>query len=63
MQPTGKETLKQALISIAIGAVISFLTVLFQFGIEWLNSIPAEFPGAIVGMLRYVTKWKSNLLV
>ena len=51
-----KENLKQALISIAIGTAISVLTVLFQYVIEWLKNIPAEVPGAIVGMARYIAK-------
>lgn len=60
-QPSNWNSLKQALISIAVGAVISFLTVLFQFAIEWLNNIPAELPGAIVGMVKYLS-WTSSRL-
>ena len=51
-----KENLKQALISVAIGTVISVLTVLFQYVIEWLKHIPAEIPGAVVGMTKYLVK-------
>ena len=54
-----RENLKQALISIAIGTVISVLTVLFQYVVEWLQDIPAEVPGAVVGMLKYIG-WVSK---
>lgn len=49
-----KENLKQALISIIVGTAISALTVLFQHAVAWLNSIPAEVPGAVVGMAKYM---------
>lgn len=52
--------LKQAMVSILIGAAISFLTVLFQYTIGILQDIPAELPGSLVGMVRYITKWTSN---
>lgn len=52
--------LKQALISIAIGTVISILTVLFQEVVQWLKHIQPEVPGAVVGMGRYLIKWTSH---
>lgn len=58
---TLKESLKQAIISIAIGTSISILTVLFQATIDWLNSIQPEIPGAIIGMAKYLHSWKSHL--
>lgn len=51
-----KQTLKQAAISIVIGAVVSFLTVLFQEFISFLNSIPSEIPGTVVAIVRYLIK-------
>lgn len=50
--------LKQMIASIIVGAAISILTVLFQYAVEWLRGLPAELPGAIVGMLRYWVKWQ-----
>lgn len=58
-----KEIWKQALMSILIGAIISFLTVLFQGLVDFLKNIPPEVPGALVGMTRYITKWTSHPLV
>lgn len=52
--------IKQALMSIAVGAAISILTVLFQYAVEWLRNIPAEVPGAVVGMAKYLTSWRLN---
>ena len=55
--------IKQVLVSILIGAIISFLTVLFQGLVGMLQNIPAEVPGSIVGMGSYLLKWKTNLIV
>lgn len=62
MQPniTPKERWKHALISILIGAAISFLTVLFQGLVDFLKDMPPEIPGSLVGMVRYITKWTSS---
>jgi len=60
-QTAWKETAKQAIISILIGASISFLTVLFQGVISWLNSLPAAEVGTVAGISRYLYIWKSNL--
>lgn len=57
-----KENLKQILITIAIGAVINIITVFAQFAIEWLKSIPAEVPGTVIGMAKYLY-WVKNHIV
>jgi hypothetical protein len=54
--------LRQAIMSVIIGFIVSILTILFQFGIEWLQNIPTEAPGAIVGTIRYWTHWKYRAL-
>lgn len=59
----GNVNLKQALYSIMIGAIISFLTVLFQGLVDFLKDMPAEIPGGIAGAVRYLYTWKSNLHV
>jgi hypothetical protein len=60
-QMTPKEIWRQALISILIGAIISFLTVLFQGLLDLLKDLPAEVPGVLAGSGRYIIKWTSNL--
>jgi hypothetical protein len=57
---TTKEILKQTLISIAIGTIISFLTVLFQETITWLRHIQPEIPGTVVGIGKYLHTWNSH---
>lgn len=54
-------TLKQAVISILIGATISFLTVLFQGALDLFKGYNLEDGGAIVGMLKYIHSWSSHL--
>ncbi len=54
-----KDTLRHALITALIGALISFATVLFQEFVNILKHIPAELPGAIGGMALYLSKWNS----
>ncbi len=58
-----KDMWKQALMSILIGAAISFLTVLFQGIVDFLQNIPPEITGSLVGITRYITKWTSNRIV
>lgn len=48
--------MRHAAMSIAIGAAISFLTVMFQAAIAWLHHIQPEAPGALVGIAHYVHK-------
>lgn len=62
MVPTKWDTVKNVLISTAIGFLISVLTILFQYFIDWLQAFPPEYVGASAGMLSYITKWRSNLL-
>ena len=52
--------LKQALIAIVIGATISFLTVLFEGVLDLLKQAGPALPGTIVGMGKYLLKWKIN---
>jgi len=51
-----KQQLKQALISILIGAAISFLTVLFQGLLDYRGGIKESLPGVISGMVYYIAK-------
>lgn len=55
MNDKNKENLKQIIITIAIGAAINVLTVLFQYAIEWLRQIPPELPGTVVGIAKYLS--------
>lgn len=59
VRPSNLEQAKAALLSIFIGFIISALTVLFQYAIEWLRDIPAEIPGSLVGVLKYLA-WRSS---
>lgn len=54
-----KENLKQILLTILIGATINVITILSQFAIDWLNTIPAEIPGTVVGVAKYLL-WVSK---
>lgn len=54
-----KENIKQVLISILIGAIVSFLTVLFQGLVEWLKHIPAEIPAVAAAWGKYLYSVKS----
>ena len=54
-----KETLKQALIAILIGATISFLTTIFQGLLDFLHNAGPAMPGVIVGMGKYLFKWRT----
>ena len=54
-----KENLKQVLLTILIGATINVITVLAQYAITWLQSIPAEIPGTVVGVAKYLA-WIST---
>ena len=60
-EPTKWQTTKNLLLSVAVGFLVSVLTILFQYGIEWLQSIPAEMTGGVAGMIKYIAKWKSSL--
>jgi hypothetical protein len=60
--PSNWNVAKQMILSILVGTAISLLTILFQYGVEWLRNIPAEAPGALVGMAHYISKWRSFLL-
>lgn len=62
-KPTSWQQVRAMLVSIFIGFVISALTVLFQYAIEWLNQIPAEVPGSIVGIVKYMAWQKHRTLV
>lgn len=56
-----KNHLKQVVLTICIGAAINIVTVLAQYFIEWLQTIPAEVPGTIVGVAKYLA-WSSKNL-
>lgn len=56
------DTVKHAGMSILIGAIISFLTVLFQASIEWLNNLQPEVPGTVAGIAKYIHSWKTSHL-
>lgn len=59
---TFRETIKHAAMSIAVGAVISFLTVLFQASISWLHNVQPEIPGAVVGIVKYLHSIRTHYL-
>lgn len=59
---TGKEALRHAFVSIAIGTAISLLTILFQFVVEWLQGIQPEVPGVVAGIGNYLNKWRLSQL-
>lgn len=61
-EPTTWQTTKNLLLSVFVGFCVSALTVLFQYAVEWLRNIPPELPGGIVGMVKYMAKWKSSHL-
>lgn len=56
-----KQELKQALISLAIGTAISLITLLAQYAVAWLQTVPAELPGSAAGMISYL--WKVRHFV
>ena len=57
------DNLKQAVMSIAICAVISIITVVFQELLNWLQTMDPQVPGAVVGIARFYSKWKPTLHV
>jgi hypothetical protein len=56
------DTLQQVIISIFIGAAISFVTTLMQGILEALQGFDPAAPGAVAGSLRYIVKWKWHNL-
>lgn len=56
-KPSNWEQAKAALVAVFIGSLISIITVLFQYTIEWLRDIPAELPGAGLGIIKYLS-WR-----
>ena len=57
-----KENLKQALISILVGAVVSFLTIMFQGLLGILHDMIPAASGALGGAACYFSKWNLNNL-
>lgn len=57
------ERIKAALISIAIGAGISIITVLFQELLGWLKEVQPAVPGVLAGYLTFLTKWRLGHFV
>ena len=51
---------KHAFVSILIGACISFLTVVFQELVNWLQGLQPAAPGVIAGIGKYLYSWTSN---
>lgn len=51
-----KENLKQALISILIGACIAFFTTLFQGALDWLTDYTRAGVSGVGGTLYYALK-------
>lgn len=49
-----RKTITHALVSILVGACVSFLTVIMQGLIDLLRQIPAELPGAGAAMAVYI---------
>lgn len=56
-----KQEIKQALISLVVGASISFLTVLLQGLVGLLQQIPTAAPGSVAGMAYYL--WKTRAML
>lgn len=51
-----KETLKQAIVSILVGAVIAFLTSLMQGALDFLQGTDLTPAGSVGGMAYYIAK-------
>jgi hypothetical protein len=51
-----RQEVKQALISIMIGSLVSFLTVLMQGLIVLLQNIPTEAPGGVSAAVYYLVQ-------
>lgn len=55
--------LKQAIIAIAIGAAINFVTLVLQAVLGWLQDVSPEVPGTILGAGKYLWSythtWRS----
>lgn len=53
---TNNETLKQALISIFVGAVVAFFATLFQGLLDVLQGVPVEPVAGAIGASRHLLK-------
>ena len=62
-EPTPEQTVKHVLLSILIGACVSFLTVLLQGLLGVLQNLPPEFVGGLAGATKYLHAWKLHHLV
>lgn len=56
-----REHLKHLLLSVLIGAAVSFLTTLFQGILDLLHKVGPSLPGIVVGVGRYLLTWRSDL--
>lgn len=54
------ETFKKALLSIVIGASVSFLTVLFQGLLDFVKHAGPAVPGIAVAVYHNLITWKTN---
>lgn len=52
-----KQDIKQAVISVLVGATISFLTVLLQGLLNILQHVPPEIIGSAAGVGRQMLVW------
>lgn len=54
------DAIKHALISIAIGAAISIITMLFQYLVDLLHGLQPAVPGVVAGVGKYLYSWSSQ---
>jgi len=54
-----KEQVKHVMLSILIGATVSFMTVLFQGILDVLKGISPETIGVMAGLGKYISTLKS----
>lgn len=55
-----RKELKQALVSLLIGAGVSFITIILQGLIDILHTIPTQAPGTFAGMATYLSMTVRN---
>jgi hypothetical protein len=58
-----RETIKQALISIAVGASIAFISTLLNGLLHFVQTIPFDSASTVAGIAYYIKQWHSSQLV
>lgn len=54
--------IRHSIISIAIGAAISILSIAFQALLQWLQHYSVQVNGSVAGIVSYLWQLKSNRL-